>query len=401
MPVLFLLIGCSENAIIPKDGDPGGTLPEEAPDIVVDPLSVDFGEVVPGASASAFVTVSNVGDAALTVEELSLAAGTPGLSWTALSSPVVPPGQSVDTVLTWAPTLAGPLDEQLRVPSNDPDEPRVDVALTGSVPWGDLVVTPDVYEFGSLDVGTAASVVLTVSNVGRGPVTVSGTDYVSNDADLRVLDAGALTTLPAVLDAGASTEVLVQYIPSAPGSDEGAFSVFSDDPDSPTVVAQQRGTGADDPCDGFTQTVTLMLTADDAWQGWIDATSFSAPNQNTWNLFDTMEWELPCGDHTLALYATDTAHAVAGVIAVVSVEGSVRFVSGPTNWTMVDAPPPPAWTEVGFDDSAWNIPQVCADTSLWGTAPQPFYDQGAQWIWWTTQCRDLGEAWLRLNFTVP
>lgn len=55
---------------------------------------------------------------------------------------------------------------------------------------------------------------------------------------------------------------------------------------------------------------------------------------------------------------------------------------------------------MGYDDSSWHIPEVCSNTSLWGSTPQPFYDLGAQWIWWTSNCTDLGEAWLRLDFTV-
>ena len=145
----------------------------------------------------------------------------------------------------------------------------------------------------------------------------------------------------------------------------------------------------------------LFLTADDAWEGWIDNTAFTGPNSGAWNAFDTFEWELECGDHALALYATDTGMAISGVIAVVKVEGVVRFVSGPSNWTMLDTAPPSDWTDPAFDDSSWYIPEVCANTSIWGSTPQPFYDLGAEWIWWTSSCTSLGEAWFRLNFTVP
>lgn len=400
--VLLLLLACSETSLTPKPGDPGGLDSGGAPDIRVAPAAVDFGDVLPGASATAALTIENVGDASLGLATLSLAGGSAEVTWTALGSTLLGAGERTETVLTWAPVGAGGLDDALEIPSDDSDEPLVRVPLTGRVPVGDLVVEPELHDFGDVEVGAAETVVLRVSNVGAGPIVVADWTYTSGDGDLRVLDAGALAALPATLAPGASTEVLVEYAPSADGPDEGTLAVESDDPDAPTTWANQLGNGlAPDPCEGFTQTVTLMLTADDAWQGWIDGTPFSAPNQNAWNASDTVEWELACGDHTLALYATDTARAVSGVIAVIWVEGVVRFVSGPTHWSMVDVAPPAGWTDVGFDDSAWNIPQVCADTSLWGSYPQPFYDQGAQWIWWTTQCRDLGEAWLRLDFTVP
>lgn len=388
---------CSDNAFVKTDDHGGGTEDTVAPDIVVDPPFVDFGEVLPGASASATVHITNAGTDTLAIAGLSVGSATVSLTRV---DPMLEPGATVDTVLTWTP-IDTALSDTLTVASSDPDAPQVDVPLTGSLPPGDLRVDPAYYDFGTVDVGDSDTVVLTVSNVGVGPITVSDWVYDANDADLRVLDAGALTTLPATLAPGATTEVLVEYAPSADGGDEGGLTLISDDPDEPVLVANQIGHGEDiDPCDGYAQTVQLMLTADDSWQGWIDGTSFTGPNANNWSASDTFEWEMACGDHTLALYATDVAHSVSGVIAVVWVEGVVKFVSGPTDWTIVDAMPPAGWTDVGFDDSGWNIPQVCSSTAPWGAAPQPFYDQGAQWIWWTSTCSDLGQAWLRLNFTV-
>ncbi len=400
--LLALLTACSENNLVVKDGEPDEGFDDVTPNIVVEPREIAFGELLPGESTAATVTLSNIGDDSLLLDALSLGSNDAALSFTDLSAGFLAAGEQTETVITWTPMNGGAWTNTLDVGSSDPDEPFIQVALSGNVPAGDLLVTPDLHDFGVLETGEVATVVVNVANVGFGPISISELTYSANDADLHILDAGALGGLPYVLDAGLSTDLVVEYAPSAAGSDDGALTITSDDPDEPLITVQQYGNATEvDPCDGFTQTVTVMLTADDAWQGWIDGTSFSAPNQNAWNAFDTLEWEMECGDHTLALYATDTAQAVAGVIAVVWVEGAVRFVSGPTDWTMLNTSPPSDWTDVTFDDSAWNIPQVCSNTSLWGTSPQPFYDEGAQWIWWTTSCTDLGEAWLRLNFTVP
>jgi hypothetical protein len=317
--------------------------------------------------------------------------------------PVLSPSEESDAVVTWEPSLGQDLSDVLTISSNDPDRPQVEVPLSGGLGGGDLQITPETYDFGTLTVGQEATMTVEVANVGVGPVTISDWKYGSNDADLHVLDAGALNTLPTVMQAGDTTEVTVEYTPSDAGGDEGGLTVTSDDADEPVIVVTQNGTGEatpPDPCNGYTQSVSIMLTADDAWQGWLDGVSFGAPNQNTWSTSDTLTWDLACGDHTLALYATDTAQAVSGVIAVVWVNGVVRYVSGPSDWTMYDRTPPTGWQDVAFDDSSWNIPQVCTSTSAWGSMPQPFYDQGAQWIWWTSSCSSLGEAWFRLNFNV-
>ena len=394
---LLLLFACSENDLIAKETEPAGDSAELLPAIKVAPRNVDFGTVIFGTSATATVHVRNVGDAALNITDLSV--GSADVSFTSLS-PVLQPEEAVDTVLTWTPTGPGDLNDSLEVSSNDPDDPVVQVALTGIMTGGDLQITPATYDFGTLTVGETATMSIQVANVGVGPITISDWTYDSADADLRVLDAGGLATMPAVLDAGASTNVVVEYAPSTEGGDEGGLTVSSNDPDSPVIVVTQNGMGAADPCNGYSQHVTILLTADDAWEGWLDGVSFSGPNQNAWNAFDTLSWDLPCGDHTMALYATDVAHAVSGVIAVVWINGVARYVSGPTDWTVYDQQPPAGWQDVTFDDSSWYIPQVCANFTAWGAYPQPFYDQGAQWIWWTPSCSSLGEAWFRLNFNV-
>lgn len=398
--MLLFLLGCSENALVSKDDPVGGDDAVAAPDIDVAPVAVDFGAVLPYDAATAAVVLANVGDATLNLADLSVDAQ--DVTFTSLSSPMVPPGGEVRTVLTWTPVSADALDAALEIASDDPDEPVVHVPLTGTVPPGDLVITPTTHDFGTLAVGDTDTVTLTVQNAGDGLLTIDAMAYTANDADLAVVDAGDLAFLPAVLDPGASTEVVVAYTPSGAGPDEGTLTLSSDDPDAPVDGATQMGAGEeDDPCEGYTQTVKIMLTADDAWEGWIDGTSFTGPGAGDWTTHDTFEWEMECGDHALSLYATDLYGLISGVIAVVWVEGAVRFVSGPTDWTMVDTAPASGWTDPAFDDSSWHIPDVCATNSPWGSNPQPFYDQGAQWIWWDSNCSNLGEAWLRLNFTVP
>lgn len=398
----LLLAACSENNLVKAGEDPAGSASDAAPDILVEPTAVDFGLLAWGDSGTAAVTITNAGDAALSLADLSLEVDAGDVTWSSLSTPSVPPGGSIQTTLTWTPFGPGRLSDTLRVDSDDPDEPRVEVPLTGRLPYGELQVDPPTYDFGTLEVGDLASATITVSNVGDGPLTISSLDWTPSDADMALADAGQLTATPAVLGPGEAAEVTITYSPSAAGPDEGSLLITSDDPTTPTEGAQLFGAGEeDDPCDGFTQTVDLMLTADDQWEGWIDGTAFSGPNQYAWNAFDTFTWEMECGDHALSLYARDSGMVIAGVIAVVWVEGSVRFVSESANWRMTDTSPGTGWTDPSFDDSAWNIPQPCSDLSPWGSTPQPFYDYGAQWIWWTTDCRDLGEAWLRLNFTVP
>ena len=399
----LLLLACTENNLSSnKEPDGLDTSGDPSPDIAVSPAAVRFGEVAWGSENTATVTITNEGQGILLLDSPSLENGGAALTVSRLASPSLAAGESTELVVTWLATDGGSLDDVLDIGSNDPDEPVVGVPIGGSLPPGDIVVTPTAYDFGTIPVAATDSTVVTVSNVGAGPLTVSSMTFSATDADLAVFDAGALATTPVVLDPGGSTEMIVTYTPTDGTGDEGTLAIFSDDPDTDEAGTVFTGKGEDpDPCLGLTQHVKVTLTADDAWQGWMDSVAFSAPGQNAWNQIDAVEWDLPCGDHALALYATDTAQVIAGVLAAVEIEGTVKFVSGPTDWTMFDSAPPADWTDAAFDDSAWHIPEQCSDPSPWGSQPQPLYDLGATWIWWTANCRDLGEAWVRLNFTVP
>lgn len=400
MMAAILLGACSENQLHSKETDPGGTSTAGQPEIRVDPPSVDYGAVPPGVSSAATVTIHNEGEASLHINGLDVAGGTPSVTWTTLSSPVVAPGGAVTTLITWTAEIGVDLQDDFRVSSDDPDEVRVRVPLTGTVYEGDLQVEPRAWDFGDLDVGAAATLTLAVSNIGVAPIEVSDSWYTSNDKDLHVLDMGGLAVLPTTFDPGESTEVVVEYVPSAAGSDEGALQIASNDPDEPLLVANQVGTGLD-PCPvGATRPATLDLTADDSWRGWLDGEELSGINQDVWYGEDHFSWDLACGDHTLAVYVTDTAQVTSGLLTVLRINDAVAYVTGPEDWLMTDSLPDYDWREIAYDDSAWKVPEVCADLTPWGSFPTAYYGDGATWIWWTSACNNLGEAWFRLDFEV-
>ncbi|MEQ1504045.1 MAG: choice-of-anchor D domain-containing protein [Myxococcota bacterium] len=385
--VALAAAGCIEHGFVAEPGAPAGA----APDIVVTPDQVAFGLVTLPHQGYASVLVQNVGDAELTLE-LPVVTSADVAVGPAPSS--LAPGAEAAIDLAWTPNQ--PLAAALRLGSDDPDEPMVEVPLTGAVSGPDLVVTPPTVSFGEHALGEVASATFRVENVGQGPLVVSDVTWTAVDGDLTATSIGGL---PGTLAPGASTDLVVQYEPHAYGVDAGSFTIASDDPDSPSVVVTADGSSID-PCDGFTRHVELSLTADDAWEGWLDGASFTAPGAGNWGAIDTVAWDLSCGPHVLALYATDQALAVSGVLASVKVDGVTTFVSGVDHWSITDVAPPADWTDLWFDDAAWRAPVPCSDSSLWGAAPDPLYAEGAAWIWWTDACTSLGQAWLRLEFTV-
>lgn len=148
--------------------------------------------------------------------------------------------------------------------------------------------------------------------------------------------------------------------------------------------------------------VEIQMTADDAYEVWVDGASL-ARDTGVWRDIDTYAFELDSGCHVLGVHAWDTAAVRSGLIALVKIDGVVRWTSGDAKpeWS-VSGPDTPAgdWHELLFDDSAWTAPRACGSTSIWGTAVAALEGQGARWVWWNTDCNDLSNAWFRLTFTV-
>lgn len=93
---------------------------------------VHLGDVAVGAtSAGETVTVTNTGDAPLTVG--TIVAQPPfHVTNDTCSGATFAPGESCTVTVTFQPTAAGPASETLTIPSNDPSMPRVDVDLSGN-----------------------------------------------------------------------------------------------------------------------------------------------------------------------------------------------------------------------------------------------------------------------------
>jgi len=100
--------------------------------IQVLPTSIDFGVVVLGQTGdTATVTISNIGDTDLTVIDIS----DPGIPFILSSIPglsvIIPSFSSETFEVTFEPTTEGSFLSTINISSDDPDNPTVDVALSG------------------------------------------------------------------------------------------------------------------------------------------------------------------------------------------------------------------------------------------------------------------------------
>ena len=108
---------------------------EEIPVFSVTPLSIDFGDVSVGETATEQVTVTNGGGASLEVTAITSTLEILTISETSFT---VAPGDTHEITLTLTPSIPGEISGMLTITSNDPDSPT-EIAITGNAQEEELV----------------------------------------------------------------------------------------------------------------------------------------------------------------------------------------------------------------------------------------------------------------------
>jgi len=107
------------------------------PDIEVTPAEHDFGVVEVGDSASIVFELNNIGDSVLRLDEVTLVSSN-NEDYKITSLLYLPafygPGGSFHVEVVYAPSSSGESEAILSVFSSDPDQPWLDIFLTGEAP---------------------------------------------------------------------------------------------------------------------------------------------------------------------------------------------------------------------------------------------------------------------------
>jgi len=246
--ILFLaLAGCSETQLVQKDGLVSDVDSGAEPDITVDPSSINFGsvDVSSGEPIVQVVTVTNDGDAALELHNLTLQDASAPYTLSAFGQVLLQPGESTQFTVTFDPTTADATSTKVLIDNNDPDEnpSLVDIQGAGIAPA--IQLDPSVYDFGTLYIGCGSTIAMNVNNVGNADLVVSGFDYVTaSDTELAYdADLGTNGPLPWTIPAGSAKAIYLSYDPLDTYHDEGYLTVHSNDPLQPDAQAHQTGAG--------------------------------------------------------------------------------------------------------------------------------------------------------------
>jgi hypothetical protein len=203
--------------------------------ISVAPPNVDFGPVaVTTTGGPRQITISNIGDAPLTVSAITSPA--PDFSLTVPPLPAtIPSLGSITLTATFTPAGLGTQNSSFTITSDAVNSPVVTVNLTGTG-VSNISVNPQTVDFGTVPVGqTAGPVPVTIQNPGTVNLTVSAISTPAGDFSLTH------QALPLVLPPSGSATVNVSFSPTSAGAHSSSFNITSDAIGAPTVTVNLQG----------------------------------------------------------------------------------------------------------------------------------------------------------------
>jgi hypothetical protein len=258
-PVIFLS-GCA--GVVTGKSQPSTTL-----SFALSPASLNFGKVAIGQKTSQTVTVTNTGNAAVSIQQATLSNSQFALSGITLPMSMAA-GQGASFSVWLNGTTAGSVSGTLTLQGHVGTTPA-SVSLAGTVSASSqpqLSVSAGSLSFGSVSVGSYGTANLVLTNVGSADLTISM--ITMRGAEFGI--SGIAT--PKTISTGQTVPVTVTFSPTSAGSASGNIAITSNDPTNPTTNVTLSGTGS--------TTATGQLVANPMSLGFGTASTGSNTSQN-------------------------------------------------------------------------------------------------------------------------
>jgi len=263
--------------------------PTSGPAASVSPTSLTYASQATGTtSAAKTVTVTNTGNAVLTVSGAALSGTNPAdyvVTADTCSASNVPVGSSCGVSIAFRPTVTGTRTATLTVADNAANSPQtVSLSGTGATPppppagTPAVTFTPTSLTFAAQDVGTtSAAQSVTVANTGSGPLFINSAQTRGADPlDFTEVNDGCSGL---TLAAGTSCSVAINFSPTTTGTRSATLIITDNAPNSPQNLAiTGTGTGT-----------APALTIDTRFMSCAGGVCDIAPNSNVFvnNFFAT------------------------------------------------------------------------------------------------------------------
>ena len=212
-----------------------------SPGVSLSPSSLSFGnEPVGVVSSSQTITLSNTGNAALSITGLALAGANPSdFAQSNNCGASVAAGGNCTISVTFTPAASGSFTASVSVADNASGSPQT-VALSGTGASPGVSLSPSSLSFGNEPVGVvSSSQTITLSNTGNAALSITGLAL----AGANPSDFAQSNNCGASVAAGGNCTISVTFTPAASGSFTASVSVADNASGSPQTVALS-GTGA-------------------------------------------------------------------------------------------------------------------------------------------------------------
>jgi len=205
------------------------------------PSSLVFGnQAVNSKSSSQTVTLTNSGNASLTITGISITgANGADFSQTNTCGSAVAAGGGCSIAVTFTPSASGTRTASLSIADNATAGSPQAVSLTGTGTGGTVGLSATALSFGNQAVGTSSTAqILTLTNGGSSTVTISGIQATGANSG----DFGQSNDCGSSVAANGSCTINVTFLPVASGSRTATLSVNDNASGSPQT-ASLTGTG--------------------------------------------------------------------------------------------------------------------------------------------------------------
>jgi HYDIN/CFA65/VesB-like, Ig-like domain len=188
--------------------------------------NLQFGDTCLGTTATLTLTIANVGTTDLIINSVQQVLGSADFS--VQSNPATPvtisPDAHLDFTVQFQPAAAGSETATIRISSNDPAAPTVDLTATGSGSSPILgTVMPDSGNFGDVCVGSFKDLDLTITDGNACPLSVTGI----NSTDPTDFKIASVISFPLNVAGNGSIEVPIRFQPAAVGAKSGSIAITS------------------------------------------------------------------------------------------------------------------------------------------------------------------------------
>jgi hypothetical protein len=203
-----------------------------APGLLLSSGSLDYGAVQTAAGGKRLsITFANSWRGAERITALTLPSGPFQIVGLPAAGTVLAPRQAVTVSVLFDPARAGSYASRLKIAT---DRGSISVPVLGSAATGHSLLTVSArrLNFGTIPVGHYRSEILTVSNHGTVPLTITRAI-----APLEPFDAPIALPEGITLDPGSSVHVRIVFSPTAAGPAHGSYIVHGSDGRAATVVA--------------------------------------------------------------------------------------------------------------------------------------------------------------------